>query len=200
MKIFITEAFRDFPTTAAVAPSSRFLTRTMLAPLGLNRAQTVVELGSGTGAMTRAILRVLPPGATLISFEINPRFFHYLARGLSDPRLVLLNASAEMLTAELAQLGCGAVDAVVSSLGLGYMSEQQRHTILQGIATLLETDGVFTHFQYCHGLQFRNGRFTRFNVKGLFHRYFCCVQRRTVWRNIPPAYVYISSFQAVRPV
>ena len=54
--IIAMEALSDFRTEASVAPSSRYLVRAMLRPLPLEKARVVVELGCGTGAMTRALL------------------------------------------------------------------------------------------------------------------------------------------------
>src|SRR5713226_5458183 len=80
LKTFAAEALADFPTIAAVAPSSSHLARAMLEPLPLGKASTVVELGAGTGVITGALLDVLPGPATLLAFEINRRFFSYLTR------------------------------------------------------------------------------------------------------------------------
>jgi phospholipid N-methyltransferase len=91
---FAMEALADFHTIGAVAPSSRYLAQAMLQPLPLGKTKVVVELGSGTGVMTQALLNLIPRDATLFAFEINPRFFEYLKATVSDPRLVLMNASA----------------------------------------------------------------------------------------------------------
>jgi phosphatidylethanolamine/phosphatidyl-N-methylethanolamine N-methyltransferase len=190
LKVFAVEAITAFHTTAAIAPSSRYLTRAMLEPLPWGRMRTVVELGPGTGAMTQALLDRLPADATLFAFEINPHFFDYLRRKISDPRLVLLNSSAEALGQELNRRGCDRVDAVVSSLGLGLMSDRQRHALLGGLVSLLGDSGVFTQYQYIHGLQLADRRLRRSDTSGLLCRYFGSIQRRTIWRNLPPAFVF----------
>ncbi len=192
-RIFVTEAIRDFHSTAAIVPSSRFLARAMTAPLQLSGACKVVELGAGTGAITQVLLNLLPQGATLYSFESNPRFYHYMREHLFDSRLELFNDSAETLVQVLRQRGCDRIDAAVSSLGLGYMSDQQRRSILLGLLSVLHNNGVFTHFQYVHGLQFRNGRFTRFSGGDLLRQHFGRVRRMIVWQNLPPAFVYVCS-------
>ncbi|MCX5328653.1 MULTISPECIES: hypothetical protein [unclassified Streptomyces] len=71
----ITREFLRSPRlTGAIAPSSPALAlalaQAMTAGLDLRRADVVVELGSGTGA----ILRRLAPGARLIAVELNPAF------------------------------------------------------------------------------------------------------------------------------
>lgn len=163
----------------------------MLGPLPLSSARVVVELGSGTGVMTQALLRRIPFNATLFAFEINPRFSRYLRSAVSDPRLVVVNASAETLRQELSGSGCKHVDAVVSSLALGFMSDPQRRTILGEISSVLHKDGAFTQYQYLHGLELRDGQLSRFDVAKLLRRHFRSVQRKIIWRNLPPAFVFV---------
>jgi phosphatidylethanolamine/phosphatidyl-N-methylethanolamine N-methyltransferase len=187
---FAIEALSDFRTVGAVAPSSRYLARAMLGPLPLSCARVVVELGSGTGVMTRALLSEMPAKATLLAFEINPRFSRYLQATVSDPRLVLINASAATLGQEIRSRGHMHVDAVLSSLALTLMLDSQRHDLLSELGRLLDETGVFTQYHYVHGLQFQNGQIARSNIPRLLTRPFRSVQRRIIWRNLPPAFVF----------
>ena len=193
LKTFTPEALRDIGTTAALVPSSRYLTRAMLAPLPLESARCVVEFGPGTGAMTRPVLELLPRDATLLAFEINPKFCDHLRRTISDPRLVVIGDSAERLPDELAARGLGCVDAALSSLGLTVMPELLRNRILRGLAGAMAPDGVFTQFQYLHGLlayfQSNNGQLARFTALGFLERYFREVSAELILLNIPPAIV-----------
>jgi len=189
-KTFAAEALADYKTTAAVAPSSRYLAHAMLKPLSLSEASTVVELGPGTGVITKALLDVLPEDATLLAFEINRRFYRYLKKNISDERLVLLKTSAEHVGRELRRRGRTRVDAVVSSLGLGLMSDRERRALLGGLLPFMDDNSVFTQYQYIHGLELKNGRLRRFSVGSLLHQYFDSVERKMVWRNLPPAFVF----------
>jgi len=189
--IFAMEALADFRSVASVAPSSRYLVRAMLQPLPLQKARVAVELGCGTGAMTRELLKLLPSDATLLAFEINPRFTRYLKLMVSDPRLVLINDSAETVGKELRRRGFKQADAVLSSLGLAFMPAPQREAFLGQLSALLDERGVFTQYHYLHGLQFQDGRLARFDIAGLLRRHFNDVQRSIVWRNLPPAYVFV---------
>lgn len=187
---FAREAVTDFRTVGAVAPSSRYLAQAMLGPLPLEKARIVVEVGPGTGAMTRALLKRIPRGATLLAFEINPRFLRYLKASISDPRLTVVNASAETLEEEVHDRGYKRVDAVVSSLALGFMPARQRRAFLGALGGLLGEEGVFTQYQYFHRLQMKNGHVRRFNLVRLLNRYFSSVKQRIIWRNLPPAFVF----------
>lgn len=186
---FATEAMADFRTVGAVAPSSRFLAQAMLGPLPLEKARVVVELGPGTGVMTEALLEALPSDCRLFAFEINPRFADYLRSNVADPRLTVVEASAELIREELRRRGYERVDAVVSSLALGLMGEEQRRQFLDGLASLLG-EGVFTQFQYLHCLQMKNRQIRRFDLARLLRRYFGSVRQRIIWRNLPPAFVF----------
>jgi phosphatidylethanolamine/phosphatidyl-N-methylethanolamine N-methyltransferase len=162
----------------------------MLGPLPLERARVVVEVGPGTGAMTQALLDLIPFDATLLAFEINSRFSEYLKSSISDPRLVVINASAETLRKEVDRRGHERVDAVVSSLALGFMPDRQRHAFLGELGSLLGEAGVFTQYQYLHRLQMKNGQVRTFRLVHLLHRYFSSVRQRIIWRNLPPAFVF----------
>lgn len=194
LKTFSGEVMNNFLTTSALVPSSRYLSRAMLASLPLESARTVVEFGPGTGTITRALLDALPPRATLLVFEINPRFRDYLEGNFSDPRLVVVAAGAERVEAELAARGIHRVEAAVSSVGLTMMSAEQREAILGGLLKFLTPDGIFTQYQYLHGLlaflRPNDGRWERFTAEGFLRRYFSRIIREVVWRNLPPAFVF----------
>ena len=191
LKTFAKEVFTDFGTVGAVAPSSRYLTEAMVRPLPLKRARIVVEVGPGTGVMTRALLEVIPFEATLLAFEINPRFSRYLKSNVPDSRLEIINASAETFRAEVHRHGHERVDAVVSSLALGFMPAALRQAFLSEVGNLLDDQGVFTQYQYIHSLQMKNGQVRRFDLEQLLRRYFRSVQRTMIWRNLPPAFVFV---------
>lgn len=190
LKVFASEALKGFHTVAAVAPSSVHLAAAMVEPLHLSQASVAVELGAGTGVMTRALLRELPRDARLIVFEINPHFFNYLKAHFDDPRLVLVNENVENIAMELSTLGVDHVDVVLSSLGLALMSETQRRRIFDGLRPFLRPNTVLTQFQYVSSVQFENGRLHRLSLRPLLYRYFRSVHSKIVWRNVPPAYVY----------
>ncbi|HVA95148.1 MAG TPA: methyltransferase domain-containing protein [Candidatus Dormibacteraeota bacterium] len=197
LKTFVGEAITNFSTVAAVSPSSKYLATAMLEPLALGKARVAVELGAGTGAITHALLEQLPPQAKLLAFEINPRFLDCLQRSISDPRVILINASVENLDSELRQRGIEQVDAVTSSLGLAFMPERERQALFERLSPFLHRNSVFTQFQYIHGLQCVEGRLCRLNLRSLLIRYFGSVQSKIVWRNLPPAFVFTCHAQAL---
>src|SRR5271166_5309832 len=80
---FLREFRRHFLTTGAILPSSRFLARALVKPLRLPRtASRILEVGPGTGSVTREIARRLLPGDRLDAVEINGHFVELLESSL----------------------------------------------------------------------------------------------------------------------
>lgn len=193
---FATEALADFQSTASIAPSSRYLARAMVKPLALQQAKVAIELGPGTGAMTRHMLKVLPADAKLIAFEINPRFVEYLRKNIQDPRLTVLDCPAQQAQQALHNLGIDKADAALSSLGLSLFPDSLCESIIGGLQEVLKPEAVLTQFQYVSRVRLLDGKAEYFDASRLISRFFPVVQRRLVVRNIPPAFVYACSGRA----
>ena len=162
----------------------------MVAAVPRRPGVVVLELGPGTGSMTRSLLEVLPPDAKVLALELNGRFAAYLRRDLRDPRLKVLRRDAANAGAVLESLGIARVDAIVSSLGFGNIPRLISEQILDGLPSLLADDGVLTQFQYLHRMRVEDGRFEYFDIEPLLRRRFPAVRRRFILRNLPPAFVY----------
>src|SRR5437764_7592893 len=78
---------RNFRTTGAVLPSSPFLAKALVAPLAGSRPPAyILEVGPGTGAVTKAIVRRMRPGDRLDAVELNPQFAERLRQRIkSEP-------------------------------------------------------------------------------------------------------------------
>jgi phospholipid N-methyltransferase len=183
----------DYRSTASVMPSSPQLARAMVLPAQVRRAKTIVEFGPGTGPMTELILEGLPADGKVLSFEINPVFVDYLAKHFPDPRLHVVPAGAETVCEALREQGHETADAVISSLPLSFFGTDLRNQIVGGAAKALGEGGVFTQFQYASGLDC-SGRFPKpYDLRPILGKHFRRVRRHLVWRNLPPAFVYICS-------
>ena len=73
---FLTQITRGNPL-ASIAPSSRWLSRTTVHNIAWDRVQTLVELGHGTGPITRVLAERARPGCRVIVVERNPDFARY---------------------------------------------------------------------------------------------------------------------------
>ncbi|MDH6707712.1 phosphatidylethanolamine/phosphatidyl-N-methylethanolamine N-methyltransferase [Kitasatospora sp. MAA19] len=84
--LFLAEALRTFHDTGALAPSGAELVNALVVPVTSrpNRPISVLEVGAGTGVVTRRLAQVLRPGDRLHVVEANPRFADRLRE---DPAL-----------------------------------------------------------------------------------------------------------------
>lgn len=173
---FFTEFFKKAGMVGSITPSSRYLTRSMLEPVAWGKIQHVVELGPGTGVMTREIVQRLPFTARLDAFELNNTFVKELQQ-IHDSRFFLHPVSAWSI---LDFCPAQSVDVVVSGLPLSNFSESQTKELLQHIQRVLRPGGLYIQFQYLP---------LRYAV---VKQCFPSTEMRFVFRNIPPACVYIA--------
>jgi phosphatidylethanolamine/phosphatidyl-N-methylethanolamine N-methyltransferase len=181
--------------TRQLVPSSTYLVEAMLDPLPLAQAELVVEFGPGTGVMTQALLRRLPDDAKVLAFEINSRFVRQLKNALPDPRLEVLEVSAESVGQVLRQRNHSRVDAVVSSLGLTIMPDALKHSIFEALMPYLDERSVLTQFQYLNAIRCSDGRIQRYDSAAFLRDFFPYVSQRTIWLNLPPVSVYTCRFR-----
>ncbi len=174
---FLEEFLKRPAQVASIVPSSRFLERRIVQVAGVDASRLVVELGSGTGGTTRAILRAMLPEARLLSVEINPRF-HERIRGIEDDRLIPHLGSAEHLGDVLEAHGLGSPDAVISGIPFSTMSPMSGSRVLEIISSVLAPGGRFVAYQVSR------------RVDALSRPYFGKAQVDIELFNIPPARVY----------
>lgn len=170
-------------TSGTIAPSSAFLVRRLLDGVDFARARHIVELGVGTGCVTREILRRMRPDARLLCLEINPVFVE-LCSGIRDPRLTLMEACATDLPDILEREGLDGVDAVVSSLPLSIMDDELVERILDVSRDSLRPGGRFLQYQYSLSQRARLDR--RYQDVGVGFTVL----------NVPPAFVYSCAREA----
>jgi phospholipid N-methyltransferase len=171
--------------TGTVVPSSLELAELITADMGLASADTVVELGTGTGVFTRLIGERVKPDALVLAFEIDP----VLARELQPrvPRVQVVNDSAERLGDYLRAAGREAADAILSGLPWANFSLDLQQRLLGAVVAGLRPGGRFATFAYHPAAQFPSGRRFRALLESSFAR---VETTRTVFWNFPPAFVY----------
>lgn len=176
---FLRTAWKDMAQTGSVWESSRYLVQKLLRPIDWHSTTNIIELGTGTGVITKQILKHIHPDTSMTAYEINPEFYHQtLNRIRHDKRCLLLMESAEYLSRRHAP---GSVDVVVSSLPLSIIPDAIRADILLEIHTVLREGGHFIQYQYAP---------TRFLM---INKLFRKVKVNYSFLNIPPAFIYICS-------
>jgi phosphatidylethanolamine/phosphatidyl-N-methylethanolamine N-methyltransferase len=162
-----------------VAPSSPELAGAMARHIPHHSDGYVVELGGGTGPVTRAILEAGVPPDRLIVIERDPLLHKHLAERYPDVRVLL--GDAVHLQQLLRREGVAPVRAVVSSLPLLVMKKAIQHRIGAQIFAVLEPDAPLIQFTYGLFSPLKNRR--RLGVSG-------GVKDR-VLQNLPPASVWL---------
>ncbi len=162
-----------------VAPSSAELANAMARHIPHHADGYIVELGGGTGPVTRAILEAGVPPDRLIVIERDPLLHKHLTERYPNVRVLL--GDAMHLQQLLRREGVAPVRAVVSSLPLLVMKKAVQHRIGAQIFAVLAPDAPLIQFTYGLFSPLKNRR--RLGVSG-------GVKDR-VLQNIPPASVWL---------
>ena len=165
--------------TGAVAPSGRALARAMAAAVSPVDHGLVIELGPGTGPVTRALIERGVAKERLVLIEYDPRFCRMLEQRFAPAAII--QGDAYDLPGSLADFAGEPIAAVVSSLPLLNQPPHRRERLIGDAFALMGPDGVFVQFTYgllspiprdvCDG---------RYSAR-------CSAP---IWRNIPPARVW----------
>lgn len=132
----------------AIAPSAPALARAMAraAQTELTNGGPVVELGPGTGSVTRALLAAGAPEERLVLVERDPHLHAWLEGQFPGANVILSDARRldEILPAGQA----GRVAAVVSSLPLNSLPRDERDEIVRAAFRVLADDGALVQYSY----------------------------------------------------
>jgi len=156
--IFFREFLRHPRQIGSVIPSSRFLERRVVRAADIAGSMSVVELGPGTGGITRAILHALPSEASLLSLDINPLFCDRIRR-IDDRRLTIHCGNALELEQALACHGLQPPDVVVSGIPFSTLNRETSSALLDLIARLLPPGGRFVTYQFRSCVEVLTGPF-----------------------------------------
>ncbi len=159
----------------AILPTSRRAVRDMLDMADFARARCVVELGAGTGVYTEEIVARLHPDARFLAFEVDPDLVSTLDGRFEDPRVRIINDSAENVGN---YLDGAKVDVIVSGLPFTSLPEPVKRNIFEQIKRVLASEGVMVAIQYSTMVQ-RD-----------LSRIFASVRRRVSPLNVPPAFLF----------
>ncbi|MBV6489641.1 MAG: Ribosomal RNA small subunit methyltransferase A [Pseudorhodoplanes sp.] len=144
---FLKGFLRQPRDVGSVIPSSRFLERRMVRMAGITQAQSVVELGPGTGGTTRAILAAMPESATLLAIELDPAFADHI-REIDDRRLIVHQGSAEQLAELIAAHRLRPPDAILSGIPFSTMPREAGTRIVEAVRDVLAPGGCFVAYQF----------------------------------------------------
>jgi phospholipid N-methyltransferase len=197
---FFREFRRHFQTTGAILPSSRFLARALVKPLrAAHGACRILEVGPGTGSVTREIARRLLPDDRLDAVEINGRFVELMEDRLETDRILwprrhqihIIHAAVQDLA------GDSVYDYIVSGLPLNNFQVDLVREVFATYTRLLKPGGMLSFYEYTLVRQIKTPFVSRrerrrlFRVGRVMRGYIrnYQVRREGIFINVPPATV-----------
>lgn len=199
---FFSVTLRNMRSVGTLWPSSKALSRALATTVArATGPKRVLEVGPGTGPVTRAILQALKPGDRFDLVELNPAFCATLARTVLDPwraKHPKVEISLHACAIEEAPLPEAGFDHIVSCLPLNNFPADLVQRIMDRYMLLLKPHGTLSYFGYAGIRRVKGvivGPKSRSNLRAISriedellrrHR----GQRQIVLPNFPPAYVH----------
>lgn len=200
-RLFWQEVWRAYHTTGAILPSSRSLGRALARYVGqAAEPQWILEVGPGTGAVTRCILARMRPEDRLDLVELNERFVAELRQRFdSEEPFRQFHPQVRIFHTPIQQMPENQpYDLIISGLPLNNFPSSLVQEILDKMIHLLKPGGVLSFFEYI-GIRklksFVAGRADRQRlreIEAIFRDLFRRAEKRRdgVWLNVPPAWVH----------
>jgi len=173
----------------AVAPSGTALGTAMASRIDTHAPGTVVELGGGTGNITKAIRKAGVPAKDLIVVESETALCRVI--GSRFPGVRVWQADACDLEKLVDRAGAPVVKTIVSSLPFLLMNDRVCHRILDAAFAVLADDGEFVQFTYGVTAPIPDRTLRALGIVGEL--------TERVFLNLPPATVWCYRRGAARP-
>ena len=178
------QAFLKNPgTVGSITPSSPELARRMVAGLKPDGENVVLELGVGTGAITKFLQELVPNENSYLGIELDRDLVRILKRNYPDMKISRGNA---LDASEIhRRSGLGKVGTIICCLPFVSMPNEVGEKILLEIDKFMQLGCTFRTFQYAHGYYFPSAIKLREFMRD---RYGKSKRSPLIVKNVPPAY------------
>ena len=178
------QAFLKNPLkVGAIAPSSPELAQKMVQGITPNQNEIVLELGVGTGAITKFLQEIVPDKKSYLGIELDKDLVKTLNKNF--PELKIIRGNACEVFSLHKKTGLGKVGYIISCLPFVSIPNEVGEEILREIDKFMEKGCVFRTFQYAHGYYFPSAIKLR---EYMDQNYGKAKKSRLVMKNVPPAY------------
>jgi phospholipid N-methyltransferase len=167
----------------AIKPSSPELARKMLEGIKPDAENIILELGVGTGAITKFIAENVPDRNSYLGIELDPVLARSAKQKFPDLQIVRGNACEARSIHE--ESGLGKVSYVVSGLPFVSLPAAVSEQVYLEIERLMTAGCMFRTFQYAHGYYTPAALKLREFMR---KRYGKSKRSPLVVKNVPPAY------------
>lgn len=182
---FLKEFVKHPTKVGAIAPSSPGLVDAMVDWFDWDEVRSVVEFGPGTGVFTSSISNHLHQDATFFAVERSAEMAEIAKERC--PNVTIFEDSATNLDQLCDQVGIDKIDAVICGLPWASFPESLQQDIMDTMISRMRPGAQFATFAYWQGVVLPAGRRFSRRLRSSFDK----VERsHTVWRNLPPAFVY----------
>ena len=209
--LFFREYLRNFHSTGALLPSGRFLAAALARFVGQRsgdgegrsvavQPRRILEVGPGTGAVTRHIITRMGKADLLDLVELNETFVKQLKHRFEhEPAFQAVADRARVLHCPVEELPHDRTyDVIVSGLPLNNFSAALVEQILATLVGLLSPGGTLSFFEYIAVRPARalvSGRAERARLRGVAAAMRAIldrheIRRDAVWLNVTPAWVH----------
>ena len=178
------QAFLKNPLkVGSIAPSSPELAQKMVADIRPTDESVVLELGVGTGAITKVLQDIVTTRESYLGIEIDKTLVKSLKENF--PALKIVRGNACDTFSIYQRTGFGKVGYIICCLPFVSLPNDVGEKILGEIDKFMEQGCVFRTFQYAHGYYFPSAIKLREFMR---NRYGKAQRSRLVVKNVPPAY------------
>ena len=167
----------------SIAPSSPELAQKMVQDIRPRRNSVVLELGVGTGAITKFLQEITPDQESYLGIELDKTLVKSLKEKFPD--LNIIRGNACNLAAIHKKTKIGKVGYIISCLPFVSIPNDVGERILSEIDKFMEQGCVFRTFQYAHGYYFPSAIKLREHMRD---RYGKSEKSSLIVKNMPPAY------------
>ncbi len=180
------QAFLKNPLkVGAIAPSSPELAAEMLQGITPDKDNIVMELGVGTGAITKFLRDVIPSRESYLGIELDGELVRALNRRYPDLNIICGNAAESYSIHQ--NLGLGKVRYLICCLPFVSLPKEVSEAVLADIARFMDEGCELRLFQYAHGYFLPPARKIREFLK---NRYGKSKRSPLILKNVPPAYTF----------
>jgi phospholipid N-methyltransferase len=180
---FLQAFFKNPLKVGAIVPSSSELARKMIDGFEPNKDSIILELGVGTGAITKFVQESVPNRESYLGVELDRSLVKSLNRKFPDLKIVRGNACKSFSLHK--RTGLGDVKYIVSCLPFVSIPNEVGKKILLEIDKFMEQGCVFRTFQYAHGYYLPSAIKLREHMRS---RYGTSEKSPLIMKNVPPAY------------
>jgi len=178
------QAFLKNPTkVGSITPSSPELAMKMLEGIEPSAENIVIELGVGTGAITKFLQDIVPDERSYIGIELDPDLVELLRRNFPEMNIVCGNAM-EMESIHK-RSGLGKAGYIVCCLPFVSMPAEVRNGVLDEVDKFMQLGCEFRTLQYAHGYYLPSAIKFRELMR---NRYGKEKKSSLVVKNVPPGY------------